>query len=87
MGKIVLMMSVSLDGCIEGPDRDLGRHRIDEEVHQHFNDVSRDMGAFLDGRVAYPPGARPADLRLVETATFGNGVVLLRYDRANARTA
>ncbi|MBV7700637.1 dihydrofolate reductase family protein [Streptomyces sp. TRM70350] len=190
MGKIVLMMSVSLDGCIEGPDRDLGWHRVDEEVHQHFNDVLREMGAFLDGRVGYevmagfwptadadpntpapvaefagiwrdkpkyvysrtlqhadwnttvvrdvvpeevralkgrtdgdlglggsdltaeflrhdlvdefrlyvhpvlvgngkplfPPGTRPADLRLVESRTFGNGVVLLRYDRANAPT-
>ncbi|MEU2287927.1 dihydrofolate reductase family protein [Streptomyces sp. NPDC013178] len=53
MRKIVLMMSVSLDGYIEGPDRDISWHRVDEELHQHFNDTAREMGAFLDGRVTH----------------------------------
>jgi dihydrofolate reductase len=26
---------------------------VDDEVHRHFNDVLRGMGAFLDGRVTY----------------------------------
>ncbi|MER6156202.1 dihydrofolate reductase family protein [Streptomyces sp. NPDC001868] len=53
MRKIVLMMSVSLDGYMEGPDRSLDWHLVDDELHTHFNDVLKDMGAFLDGRVSY----------------------------------
>jgi len=53
VGNIVLMMSVSADGFIEGPDRDIGWHLVDDEVHQHFNDVLGAMGAFLSGRVTY----------------------------------
>ncbi|MEU6801759.1 dihydrofolate reductase family protein [Streptomyces neyagawaensis] len=53
MRKIVLMMSLSLDGYMEGPNRELDWHLVDEELHTHFNDVLRDMGVFLDGRVSY----------------------------------
>ncbi|MFD9423953.1 MULTISPECIES: dihydrofolate reductase family protein [unclassified Streptomyces] len=53
MNKIVLMMSVSLDGFFEGPERDIAWHLVDEELHQHFNDELRTVGAFLDGRVSY----------------------------------
>jgi dihydrofolate reductase len=51
--RIVVMMSVSLDGFFEGPDRELDWHLVDEELHQHFNDVLRGMSAFLEGRVTY----------------------------------
>lgn len=47
------MGSVSLDGFMEGPNRELDWQFIDEELHQHFNDQLREMGAFLDGRVTY----------------------------------
>src|SRR5450756_1744023 len=157
MRKIVVMMSVSLDGFMEGPDREIDWHLVDDELHSHFNAELAAMGAFLDGRVTYQlmaeywptadadpssPGpvaefariwrempkivysrtleradwnttilrdvvveevlalkARPggdlalggADLaaavmrhdRLAETKAFGNGVVLLRYQRAD----
>ncbi|MEV6478998.1 dihydrofolate reductase family protein [Streptomyces sp. NPDC051576] len=53
MRKISLMMTVSLDGYMEGPDRDIGWHMVDEELHQHFNDTLRPLGAFLDGRVTH----------------------------------
>ncbi|MEU3244541.1 MULTISPECIES: dihydrofolate reductase family protein [unclassified Streptomyces] len=53
MRKIVLMMSVSLDGYIEGPDREIGWHRVDEELHQHFNEEISRFGALLDGRVTH----------------------------------
>lgn len=53
MRKVILMMQLSLDGFIEGPERDLGWHRVDEELHSHFNEELRTMGAFLDGRVTY----------------------------------
>jgi dihydrofolate reductase len=60
MRKIILMMSVSLDGFIEGPKRELDWHMVDDELHRHFNE------------------------QLAETRTFGNGVVLLRYQRSDA---
>ncbi|HEY8822353.1 MAG TPA: dihydrofolate reductase family protein [Dermatophilaceae bacterium] len=53
MRKIILMMSVSLDGFFEGPCRELDWHMVDDELHAHFNDQLSAMGAFLDGRVTY----------------------------------
>ncbi len=53
MRKIILMMSVSLDGFIEGPDRELDWHMVDDELHSHFNEQLSAMGAFLNGRVTY----------------------------------
>ncbi|MEU6018100.1 dihydrofolate reductase family protein [Streptomyces sp. NPDC047515] len=53
MRKIVLMMSVSLDGFIEGPDREIDWHLVDDELHHHFNQQLKVMGGFLDGRVTY----------------------------------
>lgn len=50
MRKIVLMMSVSLDGYFEGSDHDISWHRVDEELHQHFNDYVRTLGALHEGR-------------------------------------
>src|SRR5438132_4648561 len=47
------MMSVSLDGFMEGPRRELDWQLVDDEVHSHFNDVLRPMGAFLSGGVTY----------------------------------
>lgn len=47
------MMSVSLDGFIEGPDRELDWHMVDDELHSHFNEQLGAMGAFLSGRVTY----------------------------------
>ena len=51
--KIVFMMSVSLDGLFEGPDRELDWQKVDVELHQHFNEWLATAGAFLDGRVTY----------------------------------
>ena len=53
MRKIILMMSVSLDGFIEGPDRELDWHLVDDALHNHFNAELSAMGAFLNGRVTY----------------------------------
>ncbi|MEU6315616.1 dihydrofolate reductase family protein [Streptomyces sp. NPDC047014] len=53
MRKIILMMSVSLDGYFEGPERQIDWHLVDEEVHQYLNDELRGMGAFLSGRVTH----------------------------------
>jgi len=48
-----LMMSVSVDGFIEGPNHELDWHMVDDELHSHFNAQLSQMGAFLDGRVTY----------------------------------
>lgn len=53
MRKVIFMMQVSLDGFFEGPGQDLSWHMVDDELHEHFNDELRAMGAFLDGRVTY----------------------------------
>ncbi|MGW1837758.1 dihydrofolate reductase family protein [Streptomyces sp. NPDC002067] len=53
MRKIVLMMSVSLDGYFEGPGRDLGRHCVDDELRRHCNAYLATAGGFLDGRVTH----------------------------------
>jgi len=42
MRKIILMMSVSVDGFIEGPDRELDWHMVDDELHSHFNEQLSD---------------------------------------------
>jgi dihydrofolate reductase len=53
MGRVLFSISVSVDGFFEGPDRDLSWHRVDEELHQHFNDESRTVHAFLEGRMTH----------------------------------
>jgi dihydrofolate reductase len=53
MSKITLMMSVSIDGFMEGPNRELDWQLVDAELHQHFNDYLRTVDAFLEGRVAH----------------------------------
>src|SRR6478736_1747374 len=53
MRKIILALQVSLDGYMEGPNREIDWHLVDEELHSHFNEELRTMGAFLDGRITY----------------------------------
>ena len=53
MRKIILMMSVSLDGFIAAPDGSLDWHMVDDELHSHFNEELGAMGGFLQGRVTY----------------------------------
>ncbi|HEY2206406.1 MAG TPA: hypothetical protein VGH99_18220 [Pseudonocardia sp.] len=81
-----------------GSRREIDWHRVDHEVHAHFNQELGAMGAFLSGRVTHelmaagghrqgqavvPPGGRALDLRLDGESSFGNGVVLLRYRPAS----
>jgi dihydrofolate reductase len=53
LSKVVLVMSISLDGFIEGPNREIDWHMVDDELHSHVNDMLREMGAFLSGRVTH----------------------------------
>ncbi|WP_255951211.1 dihydrofolate reductase family protein [Streptomyces odontomachi] len=53
MRKISYMMGMSLDGFIEGPDRQIDWHVVDEDLHLHFNAYLASLGGFLHGRVVY----------------------------------
>jgi len=53
MRSVVFTMSVSLDGFMEGPDRDISWHMVDTEVHAHMNEWLGAAGAFLEGRVTW----------------------------------
>jgi dihydrofolate reductase len=53
MRNIVMMISVSLDGYVAGPNGELDWHLVDEELHAHFNEQLGAMSAFLDGRVMH----------------------------------
>ena len=53
MRRVVVMQSVSLDGRIAAPGGDLSWHRVDDELHRHFNDLLGAAGMFLEGRITY----------------------------------
>ncbi|WP_284983445.1 dihydrofolate reductase family protein [Arthrobacter sp. efr-133-TYG-118] len=53
MRKIILMMSVSLDGFFETLDRDISWHHVDDELIGFLNEQFRGMGAFMFGRITY----------------------------------
>jgi dihydrofolate reductase len=53
MRKLILMMSVSLDGYFEDRNGSLDWLVVDDELHRHFNEQLRAMDAFLDGRLTY----------------------------------
>jgi dihydrofolate reductase len=53
MRKIVAFFSISLDGFIEGPNRDISWHQVSEEFHDHVNAVLDSMDMFLSGRVTW----------------------------------
>ncbi|WP_406297273.1 dihydrofolate reductase family protein [Embleya sp. NBC_00888] len=53
MRKIIYTSSISLDGFIEGPNREIDWHRVDEELHGYFNNLLKTMGGFLSGRVTH----------------------------------
>ncbi|TQN41466.1 dihydrofolate reductase [Blastococcus colisei] len=51
MRKIIVHMSVSLDGFFEGPDHDISWHRVDDELHTYVNEQLATASTFLEGRV------------------------------------
>lgn len=53
MRKIIWMTSVSVDGYMEGPNRDLSWHMVDDELHRHFNGWIAATGGLLEGRGTY----------------------------------
>jgi dihydrofolate reductase len=54
MGRLIVSMNVSLDGYVQAPGQDDGAWlRIDEEVHQVFNELAARADVFLYGRKVY----------------------------------
>lgn len=53
MRKVIYSMNVSLDGFIEGPNRELDWSTPDEELHRFWNDHAREVGTSLYGRRLY----------------------------------
>src|SRR5438105_6017730 len=53
MRKVIYSMNVSLDGFVEGPNRELDWSTPDEELHRIWNDQEREMGTSLYGRRLY----------------------------------
>ena len=53
MRKIVMSLSVSLDGFFEGPDHEIDWHLVDDELHTHMNEYLAEMSVFIHGRVTY----------------------------------
>jgi len=51
--KIIWMMSVSVDGYMEGPSREIDWHMVDDELHRHMNGWLGRAGGFLEGRATY----------------------------------
>ncbi len=53
MRKVILHMVVSLDGFIEGPDKELDWFVDDDEMFKYFHDLLNSVDAMLYGRVSY----------------------------------
>lgn len=50
MGRVVVMLSVSLDGYFEGPGGDISWHHVTEDLHRDMNAVLGASGGLLNGR-------------------------------------
>ena len=50
--KIMWTISVSIDGYMEGPNREIDWYMVDEEFHRHMNGWLAGAGGFPEGRVA-----------------------------------
>ena len=53
MRKVILFVSISLDGFFEGPKKEIDWHMVDDEFHAHVLEVLKPAGGFLSGRVMY----------------------------------
>jgi dihydrofolate reductase len=69
------------DMALGGADlaRTFMRHDLIDEYRLYVHPVV--LGR---GRPLFPPSGRRLDLRLLETRAFGNGVALVRYERASS---
>ena len=50
MSRLVVMLSVSLDGFFEGPGQDISWHQVTDELHRDMNAMLGASGGLLNGR-------------------------------------
>lgn len=50
MSRVVVMLSVSLDGLFEGLDGDISWHHVTEDLHRDMNAILGSSGGLLNGR-------------------------------------
>lgn len=53
MRKVIYSPMVSLDGFVEGPNREIDWGLVDEELHTYINDQHRQIDTYLFGRRMY----------------------------------
>jgi dihydrofolate reductase len=53
MRKVILSISVTLDGFFEGPNKELDWHIVDEEAKEYAKDLLNNVDTLLFGRVTY----------------------------------
>jgi dihydrofolate reductase len=53
MRRIIWMISVSVDGYMEGRNHEIDWHMVDDELFRHLNGWLAGVGGFLEGRVTY----------------------------------
>ena len=94
MRKLIWMMSASVDGYMEGPNREIDWHTVDDELFAHLSGWLTKTGGLLEGRVTYEllaehwptadqdPDATPA---VIEFARFWREVPKVVYSRSLER--
>ena len=87
MRKVILNMMVSLDGFMEGPDKELDWHVVDDEFNEYGISVLNAVDTILFGRVTYQffenywpaaakdPGTSKIDLEIAEKINNINKIV------------
>ena len=50
VNRVVVMLSISLDGFFEGPDGDISWHEVSDELHRDMNAILGASGGLLNGR-------------------------------------
>ena len=53
MRKVIYSPMVSLDGFVEGPNREIDWGIVDEELHTYINDRQNEIDTYLFGRRMY----------------------------------
>ena len=53
MRKVIYSPMVSLDGFVEGPNREIDWGSVDEELHSFINDRQNQIDTYLFGRRMY----------------------------------
>ncbi len=90
--KIIVSEFVSLDGVMEAPGGEPGyphsgwviAHMSPEQLAYKLAEVL-EVESLLIGRRLFPESKDKASLRLLDTRTFGSGVVVHSYCPASAR--